>query len=274
MNNPKNENNTYDLTVEKTILKSPAEVFRAIGEGRLFLNCSAGTETLKVDFRVGGKYHIDFVSYGMSNNGEFLEIVPNEKIVFTWCQDPMASDKPDTTVTIQLKEQKGNTLLTLKHVGFKNEDRMKDHLGGWSGGLEDMGAEITQGRLRFNRYFKIPVQKLYDTCKNPASFFGLMGDVQKGSVDFKVGGKFKVPTQKGEVTGEFLEITPMKKIVFTWKSTGCGTPFKQDSKVTLSFDDDDENDSWLELIHEGLETEDQQKTHRAGWDHIMTKIAL
>ena len=53
----KNENNShatgpYNLQVEKTILKPPAEVFRAIAEGRLFMNCSADHDSLKIDFKV------------------------------------------------------------------------------------------------------------------------------------------------------------------------------------------------------------------------------
>ena len=267
----KNETKTYDLKVEKVIQKSPAEVFRAIGEGRLFLNCSASNESIKIDFRVGGKYHIDFASYPKSNQGEFLEIVPDRKIVFTWCQVPGVNPIPDTTVTIEMRDQGGKTHLTLTHVGFTDSETREKHQGGWTGGLNDLSNEITDGRLRFMRKYPVPVQKLYELCKTPTSFFGLMSDTQKGKADFKVGGEYRFPTEKGEISGKFLEIVTDQKIIFSWTSTGCGVA--ENTKVTLLFDTEENNQSWLELIHEGLTTDAQQKSHREGWDWILSRLA-
>jgi len=271
MQNEKNGTKKYDLQVEKVIAKSPADVFRAIGEGRLFLNCSAKNETLKIDFKVGGSYRLDFTGYDKSNQGEFLEIVPHQKIVFTWCQNPEVSDTPDTTVTIELKEQGGKTHLTLTHVGFKDQEVKDNHQGGWNGGLDDLSAEIAQGKLRFMRFFKVPVQKLYEKCADPTSFFGMLGNLQKGHVDFKVGGSFQLPTKNGEISGKFLEIIPNQKIVFSWEST-CGEKMNHDTKVTLNFESEDEEESWLELIHEGLDSEAHQKSHRAGWDWLLNQM--
>jgi len=268
-----NENSTYDLKVEKMILKSPAEVFRAIGEGRLFENCSADHDTLKIDFKVGGKYSIHFLTHDMKNQGEFLEVVPYQKIVFTWCQDYDSNPTPDTKVSIELKDLGGKTQLTLTHTGFTDKDNRDGHEGGWNGGLEDLGQEIANGKLRLMRKFPMTVEKLFEVCKNPSSFFGLMGDAQKGKVDFKVGGKYEIPTEKGPLSGEFLEIVPNQKIVFSWNSSCGGESPTRDTKVTLLFEADDEsNISWLELLHEGLETESQQKSHRAGWDSVMKRL--
>ncbi len=275
MQNAKSEAKTYDLKVEKTIARPAAEVFRALSEGRLFQNCSADTESMKIDFRVGGKYEIHFKHVGMSTGGEFLEIVPVTKIVFTWCQDFGSNPVPDTVVNVELKEQSGKTYLTLIHSGFTDKEAMESHQGGWNGGLDDLTQEMVNGRLRFMRKIKVPVEKLYETCKNPSAFFGLMGDVRNGKVDFKVGGHYAIPTEKGELRGEFLEIVPNQKIVFSWKSAPCGEKLTRDTKVTLTFenDDDDAQVSWLGLLHEGLETEAQQKSHHAGWDWMLARLA-
>jgi uncharacterized protein YndB with AHSA1/START domain len=272
MQNAKNETKKYDLQIEKLISKPPTEVFRAIGEGRLFLNCSASNETLKVDFRVGGKYHIDFKGYGFSNHGQFLEITPYQKIVFTWCQNTEANNKPDTTVTIQLKEQGTKTHLTLTHEGFKDQEKLESHQGGWNSGLNDLAEEMIQGKLRIVRLFKLPAQKLYEKCKDPVSFFGMMGDMQKGKVDFKVDGHYQVPTEKGEIHGTFLEIVPNEKIVFTWESSPSGEKLTHGTKVTLEFEREDDEESWLTIIHEKLDTESQQKTHRMSWDMLLNRI--
>ena len=265
-----NENKTHTVKLERTIAKPAADVFRAIGEGRIFLNCSAHQESMSVDFRVGGRYALEFRAFGVFNGGEFLEIVPNEKIVFTWSQDGEKNAKGDTTVTILLREEKGKTHLTLIHEGFRDEETRADHEQGWTNGFDDLTAEMTEGRLRFHRWFRVPVQRLYEACSNPASFFGQFADLSKGSVDFRVGGKYQAPTKRGKIEGEFLEIVPNEKIVFSWLSAN-GERLPHPTKVTLKFEAD-EDTSWLELIHEGLDTEALQKAHRAGWDGLITRL--
>lgn len=232
-----NANSTYDLKVEKVIPKTTAEVFRAIGEGRLFLNCSADHESLKIDFKVGGWYSILFVSYGMKNRGEFLEIIPNQKIVFTWCQDYDSNPTPDTKVSIDLKDLGGKTALTLTHTGFTDLESKNAHEGGWSGGLNDLSEEMTSGKLRLARKSPLTVEKLYEACKNPSTFPG----------------------------AKFLETIPNEKIVFN---------YNHETKVTLTFESEDkkEDGSWITLVHEGLEKESQQKAQREGWDSLLKRL--
>jgi uncharacterized protein YndB with AHSA1/START domain len=229
-----NANKTYDLKVEKMISKTPAEVFRAIGEGRLFENCSADHDTMKIDFKVGGKYMIQFLNYDMKNQGEFLEIVPNQKITFTWCQDYNSNPTPDTKVSIELKDVGGKTALTLTHTGFNDIESRDDHKGGWTGGLDDLSEEIINGKLRLMRKVPLTIEQLFETCKN--------------SSDFK---------------GKVLESAPNQKIILS---------LNDDSKLSLLFDTEDEKSSWLEVIHEGLKTEAQQKTYRAKWDSVLKQM--
>jgi uncharacterized protein YndB with AHSA1/START domain len=261
---------TYEVKTEKLIGRPAKEVFHALGEGRLFMNCSADSRSMQMDFRVGGHYKIDFKSMGASNFGEFLEIIPDKKIVFTWCQAFGADQKPDTQVTIELFGEGSKTRLVLVHTGFKTVEHQENHRGGWTTGLADFDAEIENGRLRMVRRFKVPVEKLYETSKNPESFFGYMGDLSKGSVDFRVGGKYQLPTKKGEIKGEFLEIEPNKKIALSWLA-GCDGPLKG-SHVTLTFNRKDDGTASLELIHDGLMTEADQKAHRQGWETVTEKM--
>lgn len=262
---------SYQVKTEKMIARSVNDVFHALKEGRLFMNCSADSNSMKIDFRVGGKYHVDFKNHGVSNWGEFLEIVPNKKIVFSWCQTFGDDQKPDTQVTIELFEEGSKTRLALLHTGFKDKDNCDDHEKGWTGGLNDLTEEMQNGRLRLVRDFSVPVEKLFDACKNPESFFGHIGDVSKGTIDFKTGGKYQVPTTKGEIKGEFLEIAPNKKIMLSWLS-GCSGPLAN-SKLTLLFNADKKDTSYLELIHEGLATEYDQKEHRSGWEMVTEKMS-
>ena len=230
------ENKTHMLKIEKTIATPPSDVFRAIGEGRLFVNCSADHESLKVDFRVGGKYSIEFINFGMKNCGEFLEIVPNKKIIFTWCQDYAENPIPDTKVVVELKDLGGKTALTLTHSGFTDKENKDAHQGGWTGGLDDLGAEMTEGKLRLVRKFNMPVEKLFEECKKQNSFLKIKGSI--------------VETEKN------------KKLVFKCEP-GHTT-------LTLLFEtEDDGSGSWLELIHEGITKISDQMSQRGHWDTLL-----
>jgi uncharacterized protein YndB with AHSA1/START domain len=263
---------SYQVKTEKIIARSAGDVFHALKEGLLFMNCGADSESIKIDFKVGGKYHIDFRNHTLSNFGEFLEIIPNKKIVFTWCQNFGPEQKPDTEVTIELFEDGAKTRLVLLHTGFKDQANKDNHQKGWDTGLSDFSAEIQTGKLRMIRAYPIAPEKLYGICKNPETFFAFMGDLARGSVDFKVGGKYQLPTKKGEIKGEFLEITPNQKITLSWL-IGRSGPLK-DSKVNLIINQKDDGSSSLEIIHEGLHSVEEQKAHRSGWEAVTKKIAL
>lgn len=236
----------HDLKIEKLIAKPATDVFRAISEGRLFMNCGADSGSMEIDFKVGGRYKIEFLAYGMTNGGEFLEIIPNQKIVFTWSQD--GNDNADTKVTVELKPQGEETLVSVYHVGFKTKELANQHHGGWTGGLNDLGLEITEGKLRFYRFFNLSVHELYELCKTQERFLGLLTDPDQAKI---------------------TEMVVDQKIVFTLTSHA-------QSKVTLTFEaeDGEEKESWLELIHEGLNSEELQKSQRAAWESLLSQIAV
>jgi uncharacterized protein YndB with AHSA1/START domain len=229
MNNQKG----LEVRVEKLIQKPVNEVFRALGEGRLFMNCGANSGSMKLDFKVGGKYRIDFKQHELTNTGEFLEIIPNQKIVLSWCSSFELPLTPDTKVTIELFPDGNKTRLLLVHTGFKTESVRSSHEGGWTGGLADLTNEIQEGKLRMVRVFASPVAKLYDTCKERM------------------------------VKGQITEAIPNKKLVFNLQST----------QVTLNFDEEDDGGSSVELIHDHLNTEALQKSHRSNWETITEAMA-
>jgi uncharacterized protein YndB with AHSA1/START domain len=258
------------LKTEKLINKPASDVFQALKGGLLFMNCGADSSTLKIDFRVGGKYQIDFKNHSLVNFGEFTEIIPNKKISFSWCQTFGPDQKPDTQVTIELFEDGPKTRLVLVHTGFKDQATKENHQKGWTDGINDFDKQMESGTLRMLRSFNVSPERLYEVCKNPETFFAFMGDLSKGSVDFKVGGKYQVPNGFDGISGEFLEIVPNKKIVFSWQK-GVSGPLKN-SKVNILINKKDDGTSALEIVHEGLTTFTEQQAHRGGWDAVAKNI--
>lgn len=265
--------NGNEVRVQRVLNSSPQTVFRALAEGRLFSNCGADGEKLEIDFRVGGGYKSYFPSAEALCCGKFLEIVPDRKIVFTWGDVGSGDGFPKTQVSVELQPESGGskTKLLIVHTGFKSKEEVEAHNSGWNSGLDDLEREIIDGRVRIVRVFSVSRDVLYSVCSDFRKFFAPVSDVERGSVDFRPGGKYRFPTEKGEILGEFQEIIPGKKIVFSWLS-GCDEKFDRPTRVTLIFDDEDDGASSLELVHEFLPLGDAVKGHRKGWEHILNQL--
>lgn len=65
--------------------------------------------------------------------GKFVELVPNERVVFTWGYDKSAHGMApgSTTVTIELSDIESGTLVKLRHEGIPNEEARQGHRHGW-----------------------------------------------------------------------------------------------------------------------------------------------
>lgn len=261
-------NGANEVRVEKTFKQSPQTVFKALSEGRLFNNCGASLQTMEIDFRIGGQYKIVFSGPGMVGRGKFLEIVPDRKIIFTWGDEGSDEGFPkNTRVTMELFSESGKTRLTIHHTGFTTKEEADQHNEGWTCGLNDLVAEIETGRIRLVRVYPISRQKLYEACSDMRTFLRAVTDPSRGEVDFRVGGQYRLPTEKGgHVRGKYEEIVPGKKIVFTWDEN-CSGKLPNSTRVTLEFDDEEDGESSLVLMHELLPQE-EVRGHREGWEFV------
>jgi uncharacterized protein YndB with AHSA1/START domain len=265
--------NENEVRVERILNSAPQAVFQALSEGRLFNNCGADGAKLEINFRVGGGYKSVFANANIACCGKFLEIVPNQKIVFTWGDEGSDEGFPNTKVSVELFPESGGskTKLLIVHTGFKTKEDAEGHDYGWGSGLDDFAAEITEGRIRIVREYPVSRDVLYSICSDPRKFFAPVAKVEAGSVDFRAGGKYQFPTDHGEMVGEFQEIVPGKKIVMSWLS-GCDGKFDRPTRVTLVFDDEDDGKSSLELVHDFLPLGKHVKDHREGWEYVMSQL--
>jgi glutathione S-transferase len=91
--------------------------------------------SIAVDLRVGGRYRIQMHGEDSGDvfvlTGEYREIVPPEKLVFTWtwAQGDMAG--VETVVSVTLKPKPGGTELTLRHAGLPTPRAVQMHTQGW-----------------------------------------------------------------------------------------------------------------------------------------------
>ncbi len=114
-----------------------------------------GLATCEVDARVGGRYCMVQVGGGCESpgddatfewvmQGEFLEVDPPRKLVFTWNvnHDPPTVDE---RVTIEFRKVEGGTDVTIKHEGILSQAMRDGTEGGWTTHLGAMAEVVEQG---------------------------------------------------------------------------------------------------------------------------------
>ena len=131
------------LTLKRRLKAPPTKVYGAWTEPDKLTKWfgPAGAETLEAetDARVGGRFHVlmrtaDGELHGVS--GIYREVVPDERLVFTWAW--RTTPDRESLVTVTLKGDGDGTLLTLLHEQFFDEEARDRHNEGWSGALDKL----------------------------------------------------------------------------------------------------------------------------------------
>ena len=133
-------------TAEKTSLEiirfinaPPARVYRAWTDPAELQRWFGpeGVRAIKIaaDVRVGGKYRWDLVKQNGEEwacLGEYRELIPGRKIVFTWkWDDDEAWEDHDSVVTVELSDREGGTEVKLTHEKLPSEESRDRHNEGW-----------------------------------------------------------------------------------------------------------------------------------------------
>ena len=90
-----------------------------------------GTEA-ELDPRPGGIYRV-LIGGAHQAAGEYVEVVPNEKVVFTfgWDLEGNPITPGSTKVEITLHPEGDKTLVRLRHTGLPDDDAVGQHTSGW-----------------------------------------------------------------------------------------------------------------------------------------------
>ncbi len=121
----------------------PARVYELLTDAELLIEWMAPVANL--DPRPGGPMSWTHLN-GDSVIGEFLELVPDRRIVFTygWAREDVGIPPGSTTVEIDLLPRDGGTDLRLVHRGLAGP-MVDAHDGGWSNYLGRLAA-VAEGR--------------------------------------------------------------------------------------------------------------------------------
>ena len=136
---------TMTLIIKRTFQAPREKVFAAWTQAEA-LKQWWGTEghtvpSVEMDLAVGGKYRVEMrTDEGESFylNGEFIEISPPERLVFTFRWERGEWDYPETLVSIDFTGEGDATAVVLTHEGFPDENMRDEHHGGWNECLENL----------------------------------------------------------------------------------------------------------------------------------------
>jgi uncharacterized protein YndB with AHSA1/START domain len=131
------------LTIKRRIGAPPKKVYAAWTDPAQLTRWwgpeLAETLSAELDARVGGRFRIIFRTPDGEEHdvsGTYREVVPDEKLVFTWMWRTMPERQ--SLVTVALERDGDGTLLTLLHEQFFDEAARDRHRSGWTGALDKL----------------------------------------------------------------------------------------------------------------------------------------
>ena len=209
--------------------------------------------------------------------GEFLEVVPPEKLVtMTGALDDNGDLMFEFRHTLTLVEQDGKTKLTMRSILTKviAPDAAK-HIGGFEAGmtqsLERLTEVVEKIPFTIERTFDAPVALVWRAITTPEDMRRWYFDM----TNFKpeVGCEFQFTVEhegsRYDHRCKVVEVIPQKKIAYTWRYEG----HEGDSLVTFELFDEG-GKTKLKLTHEGLETFPKtpafaRKNFERGWTSLI-----
>lgn len=130
-----------ELIVIRTFDAPPSMVYKAWSQPELFRRwwmpksvTGVSIVACEMDVRTGGKYRLEYAAGGsdtMSFYGKYLDVVPNERIV--WTND---EGQEGAVTTVTFEEQGGKTLLTFHEV-YLSAEALEDAMQGSVAGLPE-----------------------------------------------------------------------------------------------------------------------------------------
>ncbi|MEX2623211.1 MAG: SRPBCC domain-containing protein [Acidimicrobiia bacterium] len=133
---------TKPIVVEKRIAAPPSMVYTYLTESDKWARWQG--ESATIETKRGGVFAFSMAN-GMKARGQFIELVPDQRVVFTWGW----IDHPDippgsTTVEIDLVSDGDDTLLRLTHHGVP-PDEIAKHSAGWTHYLQRLALVASGG---------------------------------------------------------------------------------------------------------------------------------
>jgi uncharacterized protein YndB with AHSA1/START domain len=104
---------------------------------------------IEIDLRPGGAYRIEMSrSSGGSGDrvgvrGEFLEVIPPQRLTYTWIWESAFAGMEPTLVTVEFESVPDGTLVILRHDKFADLGVRHQHRTGWIAACNRLDRVVT-----------------------------------------------------------------------------------------------------------------------------------
>lgn len=199
--------------------------------------------TCEIDLRVGGKWRYVLQAPDGSEHafsGEYLELVPPERLVSTeWYE---AIPGAEYVATVTLSEVDGKSTLT-NLLRYKSKEQRDGHVAsGMEGGMREsytrldaLLAKLATGGIEIviTRHFDSPADLVFDAWLDPKIagywlFATPTGEMKRVEIDARVGGEFVIAEQRGDVlvehVGRYVEMERPRRLAFTFAADRSAKP--------------------------------------------------
>jgi len=131
------------LTIKRRFNAPPAKVFTAWTDPEKVKRWMGPGEVkalrVESDPRTGGRYRWlmqspDGEQHDVS--GVYREVIPNQKLVFTWAWK--STPERESLVTVEIKPDGTGSLMTLTHEQFFDDEARDRHQHGWNGAMDNL----------------------------------------------------------------------------------------------------------------------------------------
>ena len=131
---------TVDPIKQAYYIKAPiSEVFDAISDSQTLARWFL--KSAEIEHKKGGKYSFAWLGVDFKQDGNVLDFKEDKKLVIDW-----ASAGEDSVVTFTTKKEGADTLLTLVHSGFRDNERRYMSLAGWTYYLMNLKSVLENGK--------------------------------------------------------------------------------------------------------------------------------
>jgi uncharacterized protein YndB with AHSA1/START domain len=134
---------THRVVVRRIVSAPRDEVYALWTDEKRMPEWILAGGSARLDVRVGGTYHLDMHYEGKSypHDGEYLEVKPPERLVFTWISE--GTNWKPSIVTVELTDMGERTEVVLTHEGLPDKDNASSHEQGWTEILEWLEKLVT-----------------------------------------------------------------------------------------------------------------------------------
>lgn len=137
--------------------------------------------------------------------------------------------------------------------------------------------------LKVSRHIKASRERVFAAWTTPADIMKWLGgpgcNVTSAKMDLRVGGHYTFLVNKscdgnescGGMTGQYREINPPSRLVFTWSPIKAANEEGFDTQVTVDLTEE-KGGTLVTITHEGFPNTEVCELHNIGWTASLEKL--